>query len=532
MFMAKNYYNEVLFSDQAKLSILRGIEKLAKAVKATLGPKGSNILIEKPNGYPLITKDGVTVARAIKLKDNLERLGASMVQEVANKTADTAGDGTSTATILAEAIFKQGLKFLNSGYNAIKLKREMDVAVDFILKEIKKLAMPINTYEDAKSIATIATNGDTLLGSLLAEAIYKVGDKGTVMIEEKQNVITDSLSYVEGMQLERSYLSSYFITDFNKFEVNYDLPKFLIINDSVDDIKPLLPILELCAKNNYPLIISVNDIEEQLLATLVTNKLKNVIKVAVIHNPGFGDYRDYLINDFACRVGATVFHKTVCPLNSFVEGDLGTCKKISINRHETIIVEGSGDITNRVAELQNVIATLDEPIMKERFQQRLNYLLNKIAIINIGAISEMELKDKKLRIEDALHATRAALSEGVVPGGGVALLRIKQIFTEEMKLNPVLQTNGAQVIYNILTIPIDTILTNAGQNVSKITSIIEENKEDFFGYDAAKDVFGNLINLGIIDPAKVTTYSLMNANSVAGMLLTTEGAITIEEEEV
>lgn len=516
--------HDIIFGTVAKSAIVKGIEKLAKAVKVTLGPSGKNVVISRKKGLPIITKDGVTVARSIYLKDELERLGATMVQEVASKTNEAAGDGTTTATVLAEAIFKEGLKLIGTGFNAIEIKRQMDEMVKEVVKELKKVAKEVSNNEEIKNIATISTNGDIELGKIIAEAIAKVGEKGSILIENSPTA-EDTLKCVEGMQLERSYLSTSFITDSSKQEVVYDNPKFLIVEDNLDNPREITPILEECIKNNWPLILAVDDIEDKLLMALITNRIKAGFKIAVINTPGFGETKHDLIEDFATRVGATVFNTDMYPLRNYKASDLGNSKKIIINRYESLIIEGAGDITERVDTLKEAVNNTEENNIKDILQQRINYLTNGIAVIQLGALSETELKDKKFRVEDALNATKAAISEGIVPGGGVALFNVKRSLEENDSITP-----GGRIILDVLDTPIRAILDNTKENTEKILVKIDEYKNINYGFDAANGVFGDLFELGVIDPVQVTRCAIQNANSVAGMLLTTEVAI-IEEKK-
>lgn len=517
-------HKDVVFKEDARASIIKGIEKLAKAVKTTLGPSGRNVAIARKKGSPLITKDGVTVAKSIQLQDELEKLGAAMVQEVASKTNEKAGDGTTTATILAEAIFKEGVKLIGSGFNAIMLKRQMDDMTKEVVNKLKELAKPVVTDLDVENIATISTNNDPDLGNIIAQAINKVGEHGSVLVENSPTELT-TLKYVDGMQLERSYLSTAFITNFSKQTVEYDNPKYLIIEDNLDTLRDIAPILEHCIKENVPLIIAADEVEDNILMNLIVNRVKGGLKIAVIQTPGFGEQKHEMISDFAKRVDANIFNKDLCPLRNFKPEDLGTSKKIVINMHETVIVDGSGDITERVSELKASIESIENALVKNRIQQRINYITNGIAIIQLGAMSETELKEKKLRVEDALNATRAAIAEGIVPGGGIALLRVKKILEKEVGEGTFILTAGGQVILNVLESPIRAILDNTGFSTEKILVSIELIDEQDYGYNAANGVFGNMFEMGIIDPVKVTRCGIQNATSVAGMLLTTDVAI-------
>jgi len=515
--------HQIVFGADARAKILAGVEKLAKAVKATLGPSGKNVVISKGKAnIPLITKDGVTVARSIVLNDHLESLGAAMVQEVASKTNDKAGDGTTTATILAEAIFKQGLKLVGAGYNAIELKRQLDAEVEKITRALQELAIPIKSDEEIRQVAKISTNGDEELGNLIAAAINKVGEKGSVLVEHSTTDSTN-LNFVEGMQVERGSLSPAFINDYSKLSVNYTNPKFLVVRDILDDVKPLIPILEDSIKKNFPLIIIADDIEENVLMFLAVNKVKKGFKVAAIKTPGFADTKHDLTDDLAIKLGATVMNEDLYPLGNYEESCLGTADKVIITAEETTIVGGS-DTTERVKELNSSIANCESPKLAARLQQRVNYLTNSIAVIQLGAVSDTELQEKKLRVEDALNATRAAIAEGIVPGGGVALLRAR-------KITWLTDTPAAKILNHVLETPIRAILDNSEHPTEKVVNKVAEHNDINFGFNGATGQYGDMIKMGVIDPVKVTRCALQNANSVAGMLLTTDVAIVPEEKK-
>jgi chaperonin GroEL len=524
---------QMVFSEEARASILKGVNQLSNAVKATLGPKGRNAVIEKKFGAPTITKDGVTVAKEVELKDPYENMGAQLVKEVASKTSDVAGDGTTTATVLAQAIFREGVKSVSAGANSMDLKRGIDKAVEVVLEELKKISRPCQTKKEIAQIGTISANNDRAIGDLIAEAMEKVGKDGVITVEEAKSMST-SLDVVEGMQFDRGYLSPYFVTDPERMEAALE-DAFLLINEKkISTMKDLLPILEQVARMGKPLLIIAEEVEGEALATLVVNKLRGTLNVAAVKAPGFGDRRKAMLEDLAVLTGGQVISEDLgLKLENVKVTDLGRAKRVTIDKDNTTIVEGAGDsakIQGRVKQIKAQIEETTSDYDREKLQERLAKLVGGVAVINVGAATETEMKEKKARVEDALHATKAAVEEGIVPGGGVALLRCVPIL-EKMKLEHDQQI-GVNVVKRALEEPIRQIVANAGLEGSVIVDKVRGGQKPSWGFDAAGETYVDMIEAGIIDPTKVTRTALQNAASVAGLMLTTEVMVAeIPEKE-
>ncbi|HMK55562.1 MAG TPA: chaperonin GroEL [Dissulfurispiraceae bacterium] len=524
---------QLLFSDSARQQILKGITVLSDAVKATLGPRGRNVIIDKKFGAPTITKDGVTVAKEIELKDPYENMGAQLLREVASKTSDVAGDGTTTATVLAYAVYKDGMKYVTAGANSIDIKRGIDKAVEIVIGELKNMSKPVVEKKEIAQVGTISANNDPSIGELIAEAMDKVGKDGVITVEEAKSMAT-TLDVVEGMQFDRGYVSPYFITDADRMECILDDAFVLIHDKKISSMKDLLPVLEQTAKMGKPLLIVAEDVEGEALATLVVNKLRGTIQVCAVKAPGFGDRRKAMLEDIAILTGGQVITEDLgLKLENVKIQDLGRARKINIEKENTTIVEGAGDanhIQGRVKQIKAQIEETTSDYDREKLQERLAKLVGGVAVINVGAATEAEMKEKKARVEDALHATRAAVEEGIVPGGGVALIRcIKSL--DKTKLDHDQQI-GVNIIKKSLEEPIRQIVTNAGLESSIIAEKVKAAKDPNYGYDAYSEEFTDMIKSGIIDPTKVTRTALQNAASVAGLMLTTEVMITeIPEEE-
>ncbi len=519
------------FNVDARNKLKLGVDKLANAVKVTLGPKGRNVVLEKKFGPPTVTKDGVTVAKEIELEDNFENIGAQMVKEVASKTSDDAGDGTTTATIIAQAIYREGLKNVTAGYNPMAIKRGIDKAVAFISEEIKKMSKPVSGKEEISQVGTISANSDKQIGDLIAEAMEKVGKDGVITVEESKTAET-SLDVVEGMQFDRGYVSPYFVTDPDAMESILEEPMILIHDKKISNMKDLLPVLEKVAQAGRPFLIIAEDIEGEALATLVVNKLRGTLKVAAVKAPGFGDRRKAMLEDIATLTGAKVVSEEAgFKLENAVMSDLGTAKKITIDKDNTTIVEGAGDKENikaRINQIRKQIEDTTSDYDREKLQERLAKLAGGVAVINVGAATETEMKEKKARVEDALHATRAAVEEGIVPGGGVALLRaIKTL--ENLKVDGEEEV-GVTIVRRCLEEPIRQISHNAGVEASVVVNKVLGEK-GAFGYNAQTDVYEDLLKAGVIDPTKVTRMALENAASIAGLLLTTEAVVADKPEK-
>jgi chaperonin GroEL len=522
---------QILYSENARAAILRGVNQLADAVKATLGPKGRNAILDKKFGAPLITKDGVTVAKEIELRDPYENMGAQLVREVASKTSDVAGDGTTTATVLAQAIYREGVKNITAGANPMDIKRGIDKAVEAVAEELKKLSKPCKTKKEISQIGTISANNDSTIGDLIAEAMEKVGKDGVITVEEAKSMST-SLDVVEGMQFDRGYISPYFITDAERMETSLE-DVFILINEKkVSSMKDLLPILEQVAKMGRPLVIVAEDVEGEALATLVVNKLRGTLNVAAVKAPGFGDRRKYMLEDIAILTGGQVISEDLgLKLENVKLTDLGRAKRVTIDKDNTTIVEGHGDKKKIDARTKQIKAQIEETTSdydREKLQERLAKIVGGVAVINVGASTETEMKEKKARVEDALHATKAAVEEGVVPGGGVALLRCIPAL-EKITLEHDQQV-GVNIVRRALEEPIRQIAGNAGLEGSVVVERVKKEKETM-GFDAASEKYVDMLEAGIIDPTKVTRYALQNAASVAGLMLTTEVMVTEIPEE-
>jgi chaperonin GroEL len=522
---------ELLFNTDARAKLKKGIDHLAEAVKVTLGPKGRNVVIDKKFGSPTVTKDGVTVAKEIELSDPVENMGAQMVKEVATKTSDLAGDGTTTATVLAQAIFREGLKNVTAGANPMELKRGIDKAVEAIVEELKRLSMPTAGKKEIAQVGTISANNDPEIGKLIAEAMEKVGKDGVITVEEAKGLET-TLETVDGMQFDRGYLSPYFVTDPEKMEAVLEEPYILIHDKKISSMKELLPVLEKVAQTGKPLLIIAEDVEGEALATLVVNKLRGTLKVAAVKAPGFGDRRKEMLIDISKLTGGKVITEELgFKLENATLQDLGRAKRIVVDKDNTTVVDGKGkneDIQGRISEIKVAVEKSTSDYDKEKLQERLAKLSGGVAIINVGAATETEMKEKKSRVEDALHATRAAVEEGIVPGGGVALLRAQSALdkvkgTEDERI-------GVEIVRKAVEEPIRMIVQNAGAEGSIVVAKIRESKDKNFGYNAATDTYEDLVKSGVIDPTKVTRTALQNAASIAGLLLTTE-CVVVEKKE-
>jgi chaperonin GroEL len=524
---------QIHFNTDAREALRRGVDALANAVKVTLGPKGRNVVIDRKFGSPTITKDGVTVAKEIELKNPLENMGAQMVKEVASKTADQAGDGTTTATVLAQAIVTAGLKNVAAGANPMDLKRGMDKAVKAAVEYLNKTSEVIgNDIEKIRQVASISANNDEQIGDLIADAMKKVGKDGVITVEEAKGTETE-VKTVEGMQFDRGYLSPYFVTNAEKMEVEMDNPYILIYEKKISNMKELLPVLEKVAQTGKPLVIISEEVEGEALATLVVNKIRGALKVAAVKAPGFGDRRKEMLQDIAILTGGQVISEEQgTKIEDATLQTLGTCEKITINKDNTTIVNGAGssdDIKGRINQIKAQIDTSTSDYDKEKLQERLAKLSGGVAVLYIGAASEMEMKEKKDRVDDALHATRAAVEEGIVAGGGVAYVRAIEALANIKGINED-ENTGVQIIRRALEEPLRQIVINAGSEGSVIIQKVKEGKGDF-GFNARTEVFENLVKAGVIDPTKVTRIALENASSVAGMLLTTDCLIADEPEE-
>jgi chaperonin GroEL len=523
---------QLMFSADARTAILRGVDKLAEAVKVTLGPRGRNVVLDKKFGAPTITKDGVTVAKEIELENPFENMGAHMVNEVASKTSDVAGDGTTTATVLAQAIYREGLKNVAAGANPMDLKRGIEHAVEAVIAEIKKLSKPIKDKREISQVGAISANNDHTIGDLIAEAMEKVGKDGVITVEEAKSMET-SLDLVEGMQFDRGYLSPYFVTDAERMEAVVEEPYLLINEKKISSMKDLLPILEQIARMGKPLVIIAEDVEGEALATLVVNKIRGTLNVAAVKAPGFGDRRKEMLKDIAILTGGNVIAEELgIKLENITLNDLGRAKRIVIDKDNTTIVEGAGDqagIEGRVKEIRTQVEETTSDYDREKLQERLAKLVGGVAVIKVGAATETEMKEKKARVEDALNATRAAVEEGVVPGGGVAFLRATKAI-EQLGLQGD-QRVGAEIIRRALEEPARQIATNAGAEGSVVVQRLRE-MESTKGFDAERLEYVDMFEAGIIDPAKVVRSALQNAASIASLMLTTEALVTdIPEEE-
>jgi chaperonin GroEL len=523
---------QVVHGEDSRAAILRGINQLADAVKITLGPKGRNVVIDKKFGSPTITKDGVTVAKEIELKDSLENMGAQMVREVASKTSDVAGDGTTTATVLAQAIFREGVKTVAAGANPMALKRGIDKAVERATAEIKRLAKPVKGDMIAQ-VGTVSANGDSTIGNIIAEAMNKVGKDGVITVEESKTMET-SLEVVEGMQFDRGYLSPYFVTDPERMEAALENPLILIHEKKISSMKDLLPLLEQVAKMGKPMLIIAEDVEGEALATLVVNKLRGTLNIAAVKAPGFGDRRKAMLEDIAILTGGKVISEDLgIKLENVKLEDLGRAKKVTIDKDNTTIVEGAGkqsDIEGRVKTLRAQIDETSSDYDREKLQERLAKLVGGVAVIKVGAATETEMKEKKARVEDAMHATRAAVEEGIVPGGGVALVRAAKAL-EKFQINKEGEGDsdeqiGVNIVRRALEEPLRQIVQNAGKEGAVVVERVRSEKNDSFGFNAQTETYEDLVKAGVIDPAKVTRTALQNAASIAGLMLTTEAMVS------
>ena len=519
------------FDADARAKLKLGVDTLADAVKVTLGPKARNVILEKKFGSPSVTKDGVTVAKEIELEDHFENIGAQMLKEVASKTSDVAGDGTTTATVIAQSIYREGIKNVTAGVNPMALKRGIDSAVEHVNKFISTLSKPVSGKDEISQVGTISANNDRVIGDLIAEAMEKVGKDGVITVEEAKTAET-TLDIVEGMQFDRGYLSPYFVTDPDSMEAVLEDPMILIYDKKITNMKDLLPILEKVAQGGKPLMIIAEDIEGEALATLVVNKLRGTIKVGSVKAPGFGDRRKAMLEDIAILTGGKVISEELgFKLENTVFEDLGTAKKITIDKDNTTIVEGGGkkdDIKSRITMIRKHIDDTSSDYDREKLQERLAKLAGGVAVINVGAATETEMKEKKARVEDALHATRAAVEEGIVPGGGVALLRaIKSL--DDLKIEGD-ERIGVNIVRRALEEPIRQISANAGVEASVVVNTVIAEK-DAFGYNAESDKYEDMIKAGVIDPTKVTRTALRNAASIAGLLLTTEAVIADKPDD-
>ena len=519
---------QILYSADARGAVLRGVDQLAEAVKATLGPKGRNVVIDKKFGSPVSTKDGVTVAKEIELQDPFENMGAQMLREVASKTSDVAGDGTTTATVLAQSIFREGVKNVTAGANPMELKRGIERGVEAVVEEVKKLSRPTKDKKEIAQVGTISANNDPTIGDLIAEAMEKVGKDGVITVEEAKSMET-SLDIVEGMQFDRGYLSPYFVTDAERMETNLENAYILLHEKKISNMRELLPILEQIAKMSRPFLVIAEDVEGEALATLVVNRLRGTLQGAAVKAPGFGDRRKEMLKDIAVLTGGNVISEDLgIKLENITLNDLGQAKRITIDKENTTIVEGAGEgseIEGRVNQIRTQVEETTSDYDREKLQERLAKLVGGVAVINVGAATEAEMKEKKARVEDALNATRAAVEEGVVPGGGVVYLRaIPALDSLADDLEGDLRL-GARIVRRALEEPLRHIAANAGAEGSIVVQKVRDLKDNE-GYDAGTDAYGDMLEKGIIDPTKVTRTALQNAASISGLLMTTEALVT------
>ena len=522
---------DIVFSEKARASILRGVNQLADAVKVTLGPKGRNVVINKSFGSPLVTKDGVTVAKEVELEDKLENMGAQMVKEVASKTSDVAGDGTTTATVLAQAIYREGVRLVSAGNNPMDLKRGIDRAVDAISIQLDEISKPTDSHTDVAQVGTISANGDNTIGDIIAEAMNKVGQDGVITVEEAKGLET-TLETVEGMQFDRGYLSPYFVTDTERMVADLEDPMILIHEKKISNMKDLLPLLEKVAQSGRPLVLVAEDVDGEALATLVVNKLRGTLKVAAVKAPGFGDRRKAMLQDIAVLTGGEVISEDLgFKLENATLEQLGRAKKFVIDKDNSTIVDGAGDgdaIEGRVNQIRSQIETTTSDYDREKLQERLAKLVGGVAVIKVGAATETEMKEKKARVEDALHATRAAVEEGIVPGGGVTLIRAAKAL-DGLSLSTE-QNMGVDIIRRAVEEPLRMISKNAGVEGSIVVQEIK-TKDGAYGYNAATGAYGDMFEFGVIDPTKVVRHALRNAASVAGLMITTEALIADKPED-
>jgi len=524
---------ELEFNIEARAALKRGVDKLADAVQVTLGPKGRNVVIDRKFGAPTVTKDGVTVAKEIELPHPIENMGAQMVKEVATKTSDLAGDGTTTATVLARAIFREGLKNVTAGVNPMAIKRGIDKAVEKVVEELKKISTPTKGKKEIAQVGTISANNDSEIGNLIADAMEKVGKDGVITVEEAKGLET-TLETVDGMQFDRGYLSPYFVTDPERMEAVLEDALVLIHDKKISSMKDLLPILEKVAQAGRPLLIIAEDVEGEALATLVVNKLRGTLKVCAVKAPGFGDRRKAMLQDIAILTGGQVISEEVgFKLENAVLSDLGRAKRIVVDKDNTTIVDGAGDpekIKGRINEIRVAIEKSTSDYDREKLQERLAKLAGGVAVIHVGAATETEMKEKKARVEDALHATRAAVEEGIVPGGGVALLRAQQRL-RDFKVDDAEEQIGVDIVMRAIEEPLRQIAANAGVEGSIVVERVRQSDNVNFGYNAQTDTYEDLVEAGVIDPTKVTRTALQNAASIASLLLTTECVVVEKPEE-
>ncbi|KVZ38239.1 chaperonin GroEL [Burkholderia ubonensis] len=517
---------DVRFHDSARARIVKGVNVLADAVKVTLGPKGRNVLIERSFGAPTITKDGVSVAKEIELKDRFENMGAQIVKQVASKTADVAGDGTTTATVLAQAIVQEGMKHVAAGMNPMDLKRGIDKAVAAVLDELRKLSKPISTNREIAQVGSISANSDETIGKIIADAMEKVGKEGVITVEDGKS-LENELDVVEGMQFDRGYVSPYFINDPEKQAAYLDDALILLHDKKISNIRDLLPVLEATSKAGKPLLIIAEDVDGEALATLVVNAMRGILKVAAVKAPGFGDRRKAMLEDIAILTGATVIsEETGKQLQKATLEDLGRAKRVEVRKDDTIIIDGAGDEKRIEARVKSIRAQIEEATSdydREKLQERVAKLAGGVAVIKVGAATEIEMKEKKDRVDDALHATRAAVEEGIVPGGGVALLRARSAVTSLKGANSD-QDAGVHIVLRALEAPLCVIASNAGDEPSVVIAKVLEGKDNF-GYNAATGEYGDLVEAGVVDPTKVTRTALQNAASIAGLILTTDATV-------
>ena len=523
---------DVLFHDDARTRIVKGVNILANAVKVTLGPKGRNVLLERSFGAPTITKDGVSVAKEIELKGKFENIGAQVVKQVASKTADVAGDGTTTATVLAQAIVQEGVRYVAAGLNPMDLKRGIDKAVSAVVQQLKTLSKPISTSKEISQVASLSANADADIGKIIADAMDKVGKEGVITVEDGKS-LDNELEVVEGMQFDRGYLSPYFINEPEKQIASLEDPLVLLHDKKITNVRDMLPVLEAAAKAGKPLLIIAEDVEGEALATLVVNSMRGVLKVAAVKAPGFGDRRKAMLEDIAILTGATVIsEETGKQLDKATLEDLGSAKRVEVHKENTVIVGGAGDqarIKDRVKSIQVQIDQATSDYDREKLQERVAKLAGGVAVIRVGAATEVEMKEKKDRVDDALHATRAAVEEGIVPGGGVALLRARAAIASLKGDNPD-QDAGIQIVSRALEAPLRAIVANAGEEPSVVVNKVVEGKGNF-GYNAATGEYGDLVEIGVVDPTKVTRTALQNAASIAGLILTTEASVAEAPKE-
>ncbi|EPM3653110.1 chaperonin GroEL [Escherichia coli] len=517
---------DIRFGEDARARMVRGVNVLANAVKATLGPKGRNVVLEKSFGAPTITKDGVSVAKEIELADKFENMGAQMVKEVASKTSDNAGDGTTTATVLAQALIREGMKAVAAGMNPMDLKRGIDKAVTSAVEELKKISKPCSTSKEIAQVGSISANSDTDIGELIAKAMDKVGKEGVITVEEGSG-LENELDVVEGMQFDRGYLSPYFINNPQSMQAELEDPFILLHDKKISNVRDLLPILEGVAKAGKPLLIVAEDVEGEALATLVVNTIRGIVKVCAVKAPGFGDRRKAMLEDMPILTGGTVISEEVgLSLEKATINDLGRAKKVQVSKENTTIIDGAGDTADIEARIKQIKAQIEETTSdydREKLQERVAKLAGGVAVIKVGAATEVEMKEKKARVEDALHATRAAVEEGIVPGGGVALIRAKAAIAELKGANED-QNHGIAIALRAMEAPLREIVTNAGDEPSVVLNRVAEGT-GAFGYNAANGEFGDMIEFGILDPTKVTRSALQNAASIAGLMITTEAMV-------